>query len=159
MEKKKAKDASKKSAKTTKINKVVKEETKVEEVSVKKVEWDDWLQSVYKNRHYEASIISLDGKMAYPTAYLARYVSDSGNNFVNFSSSAYDAAYSAAISATSEAERIAYFKRAQRILSEECASVFIQDISMLTVYNKHFKGNKEYPLYVMDFTAIQYVAE
>ena len=123
-------------------------------VTVKQVDWPTWLEAVYKDRQYEATVISLDGAMAYPTSYLSRYVSDARNNFINYVSPAYDAVYRHAISTTDENERIAAFKHAQRILNEECASVFIQDISMLTVYNKHYAGHKEYPLYASDFTAI-----
>ncbi len=121
---------------------------------VKQVDWATWLQTVYKDRQYEATVISLDGALAYPTAYLSRYESTARNNFINYTSSAYDAAYQQATTTTDQTERIAGFKLAQRILNEECASVFIQDISMLTVYNKHYAGNKDYPLYASDFTAV-----
>ena len=53
-----------------------------------------------------------------------------------------------------EEERIAYFKQCQQILSDEAASVFLEDISMLSVYNKHFQGFRDYPLYTIDFAAI-----
>ncbi len=121
---------------------------------IKQVDWATWLQNVYKNKEYEATVISFDGHFAYPTAFLSRYCSDAGNNLVGFSNADYDKSYKKAVSTTREEERIAYFKQCQHILSEEAASVFLEDISMLSVYNKHFQGCKDYPLYAIDFSAI-----
>ena len=121
---------------------------------IKQVDWATWLSSVYKARQFEATIISLDGSLAYPTSFLSRYVSTAGNNFVNFKSEKYDSVYKAAISTVDTASKIEGFKALQRILSEEAASVFIQDISEFTVYNKHFAGYRGYPLYVRDFSAV-----
>ena len=122
--------------------------------SIKQIDWASWLQNVYTNRQYESTIISVDGSLAYPTAFLSRYCSSASNNFVNFKSSAYDDMYARAVNTVNEEEKITYFKEAQRILSEEAASVYIEDIATLTVYTKAFAGNKDYPLYVTDFSAI-----
>ncbi len=127
--------------------------------SIKQVDWPTWLQNVYTGRQYEATIISLDGPLAYPTSYLSRYQSGAHNNFVNFASPAYDEVYAKAIASTDDDERVAYFKEAQKILSDEAASVFIEDISNLTVYSKKFAGVRDYPLYATDFSAIYRVSE
>ena len=126
---------------------------------IKQVDWATWLESVYQGREYEATIISLDGSLAYPTSFLSRYVSDASNNFVNFASEAYDEVYAKAIAATTDEERVELFKEAQKILNEESASVYIQDIASFLVYNKNFEGNVRYPLYAKDYTAIYKVAE
>ena len=126
---------------------------------IKQVDWATWLESVYQGREYEATIISLDGSLAYPTSFLSRYVSDASNNFVNFASEAYDEVYAKAIAATNDEERVELFKEAQKILNEESASVYIQDIASFLVYNKNFEGNVRYPLYAKDYTAIYKVAE
>ena len=125
--------------------------------NIEQVDWATWLEKVYSNRDYEATIISLDGSIASPTAFLARYVSDAHNNFVNFSSEAYDEAYAAATAATDEEARAAGFKECQRILNEEAASVYIQDIANILVYNEKFDGYAGYPLYAVDFAAIYQV--
>ncbi|MCR5762328.1 MAG: hypothetical protein K6G00_02970 [Treponema sp.] len=122
--------------------------------SIKQVDWASWLQNVYTDRQYESTIISVDGSLAYPTAFLSRYCSNASNNFVNFKSEAYDAIYEKAVRTVNEEDKIAYFKDAQRILSEESASVYIEDIATLTVYKKEFAGNRDYPLYVTDFSAV-----
>lgn len=122
--------------------------------SIEQVDWATWLENVYRNRQFEATIISLDGSPATPTAFLKRYASDASGNFINFKSEAYDEVYAKAIAATDDAERVELFKEAQKILSEEAASVFIQDISSVTIYNDEFDGIQSYPLYVNDFSAI-----
>lgn len=121
---------------------------------IKQVDWATWLQNVYAGRDFEATVISFDGHFAYPTAFLSRYCSDARNNMINFSNAEYDKAFRRASVASREDERIECFKQCQRILSEEAASVFLEDISMLSVYNKHFQGCKSYPLYAIDFSAI-----
>lgn len=121
---------------------------------IKQVDWATWLQNVYAGRDFEATVISFDGHFAYPTAFLARYCSDAKNNMINFSNAEYDRAYKRGTLAGREDERIECFKQCQKILSEEAASVFLEDISMLSVYNKHFQGCKSYPLYAIDFSAI-----
>ncbi|MCR5605317.1 MAG: hypothetical protein K6F69_00675 [Treponema sp.] len=124
---------------------------------IKLVDWATWLSGVYKGRQYDATIISLDGPLAYPTAFLSRYTSTAGNNFVNFKSSSYDEAYNKAISTINEDEKVQFFKEAQKILNKEAASAFIQDISEFTVYNKKFEGYAGYPLYARDFSAVHMV--
>ncbi len=121
---------------------------------IKQVDWATWLQRVYGEKDYEATVVSFDGHYAYPTAFLARYCSTAKNNMVGFSSAEYDKTYLKAVATTREEERIAFFGKCQKILSEEAASVFLEDISMLSVYNKNFQGCKDYPLYALDLSAI-----
>ncbi len=124
------------------------------DAKIKQVDWATWLQKVYGEKDYEATVVSFDGHYAYPTAFLARYCSDAKNNMVGFVSSDYDKVYRKAVATPREEERIEFFKQCQKILSDEAASVFLEDISMLAVYNKKFQGSKDYPLYVLDLSAI-----
>ena len=43
---------------------------------------------------------------------------------------------------------------AQKILSDDCASVFIQDIDSIIINSPAFGGFKSYPLYVDDYSAL-----
>lgn len=124
------------------------------QAEIKQVDWATWLSNVYKGRQYEATIISLDGSLAYPTAFLSRYVSTAKNNFVNFKSESYDKIYKDAVSTVNDEEKVEYFRTAQKILSDEAASVYLQDISEFAVYSKDFAGYRGYPLYARDFSAI-----
>lgn len=126
-------------------------------MNIEQVDWATWLENVYTNRDYEATIISVDGSIASPTSFLSRYVSDAGNNFVNYSSADFDAAYESAASALSQDDRIAGFKKCEQILTQDAASVYIQDISNILVYTDRFGGFASYPLYATDFAAIYQV--
>ena len=118
------------------------------------VEWDSWLEDVYMGRNYEATVIGVDASTFSPRAMLSRFVSDAGNNFVNFNSSAYDKAYNAAISSTDDAVVTENFKECERILANEAANVYIQDLPNLVAVNNKFGGYEFYPLYVMDFSKL-----
>ena len=128
-------------------------------MKIQEVDWPTWLEKVYTNRDYEATIISVDGSIASPTAFLARYVSTAHNNFVNFNSADFDAVYAKAVAAVGQAERVQLFKEAQKVISDEAASVYIQDISNILVYTSAFTGFKDYPLYAVDFAAIARAAK
>lgn len=124
---------------------------------IEQVDWATWLESCYMNRQYEATVISVDGAVAYPTAFLERYLSDSSSNFVNYRSETFDKAYRAACAETDDARKAELFREAQKILSDEAASVYIQDMSSINLYNKKFEGFAAYPLYACDFAAIYQV--
>jgi peptide/nickel transport system substrate-binding protein len=122
--------------------------------AIKLVDWATWLSVVYQGRQYEATIISLDAPTISPRGFLARYHSANRSNFVNFKSDAYDRVYDAVLTETDENKRIALYKQAQRILSEEAASVYIQDIIGFQAFPKDCDGFVNYPLYVLDFSTV-----
>ena len=122
---------------------------------IEQIEWNSWLSDVYSQRNYEATVVGVDASVLSPTALLSRFVSDAGNNFVNFRSDAYDAAYAAAMAATDDAEKTAYFKECERILAEEAANVYIQDLPEYVALNNRFTGYTFYPLYVQNIATIR----
>ncbi len=124
---------------------------------IKQVDWATWLETIYQNREFEATIISLTGSVPYPSFFLSRYTSDSDSNFINYKSEAFDTAFANAVAEADQDKKVELFKEAQKVLSDESASVFIQDISSFLVYNKEFAGNVNYPLYATDFSAIYHV--
>ena len=126
-------------------------------MNINQVDWATWLENVYTNRDYEATIVSVDGAIASPTAFLSRYRSDAGNNFVNFQSEEFDQHYAAATEAIDEAVREQEFKACEKVLTENAASVYLQDIANILVYDKKFDGYAGYPLYAVDFSAIYQV--
>lgn len=121
---------------------------------IKQVDWAAWLSEVYMKRDYEATIISVDAPLATGEAFLSRYVSDASDNFVNFKSSEFDKAFCALQEAKSEQEKAFCTTAAVKILIGEAASVWIEDIEQVTVYNKRFEGFRSYPLFAIDFSAI-----
>lgn len=128
-------------------------------MNINQVDWATWLENTYTNRDYEATIVSVDGSIASPTAFLSRYRSDASNNFVNYSSETFDEHYAAAAAAVDESVRQQEFKACQQELTADAASAYIQDVANIVVYNKKFDGFQSYPLYAIDFSAIYQVQE
>jgi len=121
--------------------------------TIRLVDWATWLSEVHQGRRYQATIISVDSRTVSPRGFLERFVSDAGGNFVNFSNPDFDRVFSAALIEPDEARRIALYKEAQRIISEDAASVFIQDILGFRVFPRgRFGGVVNFPLHVMDFS-------
>jgi peptide/nickel transport system substrate-binding protein len=123
--------------------------------AIKLVDWATWLNDVYMGRKFQATIISLDANTVSPRSFLSRYRSDAGSNFINFKSTAFDQVYDAAQITADEDKRIILYKEAQQIISNEAASVYIQDILGFKAFRKAaFRGVLNYPLYVVDFASI-----
>lgn len=125
-------------------------------VKIKLVDWSTWLSEVYTERNYEATVIGLDSNLA-PKDLLARYGSDAGNNFVNYSNSQYDDVLKKAIATTDEKEKEEYYKQLQTLLADDSASVYLQDPALLVAVNKRVSGYQFYPVYVQDMSCISIV--
>ncbi|GHV33910.1 diguanylate phosphodiesterase [Clostridia bacterium] len=123
--------------------------------TIKQVDWPTWLSETYAGRDYQATVISVGGASLSPKAELSRYQSAAAGNFINFASPDFDAKYAAASSELDDGTRVTLYKEAQAILSDEAASVFVQDIAGLTALAKSFDGLTSYPVYgVNDFSTI-----
>ena len=123
--------------------------------NIQEIEWNSWVSDVYSGRQYEATVVGIDASTLSASALLSRYVSDNGKNFVNFKSEAYDTAYANAQSATDDSVKTKFYKECETILSQEAASVYIQDLPEFVVLNKKFTGYVFYPLYVQDIAKIK----
>ena len=124
--------------------------------NIRLVEWASWIADVYQGRRYTATIISLDAVTASPRSFLARYRSNAGSNFLNFKSDEFDRVYDLAQHELDEDRRAALYREAQRIISDEAAAVYIQDILGFKVFPKgRFEGVLNYPLYVVDFAPLR----
>ncbi len=136
---------------------VLKEEYKAigVDAEIELIEWNSWLSDVYSGREFEATVIGVDASTLSPRALLGRFVSDAGNNFVNFNSKEYDEAYSAALASTDDAKQTEYYKQCEEILAKEAANVYIQDPAELVAINKKFTGYEFYPLYAQDISKIR----
>ena len=120
--------------------------------TIRLVDWATWLSEVYRGRNYQTTIISLDAGNVSPRSFLSRYLSGDDANFVNFKNPDYDRVYSAALVERDGEKRIALYREAQRIISDNAASVYIQDILGFRAFSAgRFGGTVNYPLYVIDF--------
>ncbi|MCL2761959.1 MAG: ABC transporter substrate-binding protein [Treponema sp.] len=125
-------------------------------VSIQLVDWAAWLSDVYFGRAYQATIISLDSPIVSPKGFLSRYHSGDTSNFINFASADFDRIYDAILVEMDEGKRIALYKEAQRVISANAASVYIQDILGFQIFRAGaYSGAVSYPLYVIDFASIR----
>jgi len=125
------------------------------DVKIKLVDWSTWLSDVYFGRHYQATIISLDSPSVAARGFLKRYRSDDGSNFINYNNSEFDEVFMAALTETDNFKRMEFYKKAQRIIAQDAASVYIQDILyFITFRNGSYTGAVDYPLYVIDFASL-----
>ncbi len=127
--------------------------------TINQVEWNTWLEDVYRGRKYQTTIVSFDAHGVAASDMLARFQSDNGKNISNFASEAYDKAYKAAVSTTDDAAQTESFKECEKILTEEAANVYIQDVASFVAMGSDFYGYEFYPLYVADFSKIFKIAE
>ena len=123
---------------------------------IEQIEWASWLSDVYAGRNYEATIIGLDAKLA-ARDVLERYQSSAGNNFLNYKNDKFDELFTKAITTVNEDEKISYYKELQTILTEDAASVYIQDPALLVAVDKDLGGYTFYPVYVLDMSKVYYV--
>ncbi|MCL2185635.1 MAG: ABC transporter substrate-binding protein [Treponema sp.] len=127
---------------------------------IKLVDWGTWLSDVYFGRHYEATIISLDSPIVSPRSFLSRYYSNNGSNFLNFNSSDFDRLYDESLAQTDDEKLIGLYKEMQKIIADNAASVFIQDILYFIAFSggtnakTKYTGALDYPLYVIDFASL-----
>ncbi|MCR5791221.1 MAG: ABC transporter substrate-binding protein [Lachnospiraceae bacterium] len=119
------------------------------------VEWNTWLSDVYTGRQFDATVIGVDASHMTARALLERFVSDADNNFINFSDPAYDETFQKAVSTADDAESTGYYQELERILSEDAANVYLQDMAEFVALNKKFEGYTFYPMYIQDIARIK----
>ena len=128
--------------------------------AIKLVDWSTWLRDVYRERNYQATIISVDSSVVTPGGFLNRYYSGNGNNFINFANDDFDSVYNSLLTQSDSETRNQLYREAQRIITNNAASVFIQDILYYNVFKKDvYAGAENYPLYVIDFSTIYRINE
>lgn len=118
-----------------------------------------WLSDVYSDRNYEATVVGVDASSLTAAALLSRFESTASNNFINFNDPAYDEAYEAAAASADDDEKTGYYKECEKILAEDAANVYIQDLPSFVALNKKYGGYEFYPLYVQDFAKLYIVDE
>ena len=123
--------------------------------NIKLVEWDSWLSDVYNDRKFQSTVVGVDASSLTASALLQRFTSDSSKNFINYSNPAYDEAFNKAKSATDDDEKTKYYKECERILSEDAANVYIQDLPEFVAISNKFTGYEFYPLYVQDMSKVR----
>lgn len=124
-------------------------------VKIETVEWAVWLDRIYKGRDYDLTIIGLDGKLN-PYDILNKYLSDARNNFFNYKSEAFDETLKAAVKEIDDAKQVELYKKAQTILAQDAAAVYIMDPNLNVALSNKLAGYKQYPLYVQDLSTVYF---
>ncbi|MFP4643171.1 MAG: ABC transporter substrate-binding protein [Spirochaetales bacterium] len=123
------------------------------DVDIEVVEFGIWLDDVYTDRDYEATLIDFTGKLD-PYPILRRYVSDYDRNFLNHDDPDYDEIIETALRETDEADRTEHYREAQRLVTEETPAVFMYDYQNIWALNPDFEGYTAYPFFFHDLTEI-----
>ena len=124
--------------------------------TIKGVEWNTWLEDVYKGRQYTATISGITCDMT-PGYLLNRFQTTSSKNFINFASAEYDETYAKAQAAQDLKEKAGYYAQLQQILCDEAGSAFLQVPANMTAISKRLEGYKFYPIYVQDMSTVKVV--
>jgi peptide/nickel transport system substrate-binding protein len=120
------------------------------------VDWETWLNDVYGNRDFEATVVGFDSSILAASGMLARWVSDNGKNMINYNNPEYDQTYAAAQATTDDAEQTQLYKKCLEILSDTAANVYLQDMADFVAINPGLEGFQFYPLYVIDMSLLSW---
>jgi peptide/nickel transport system substrate-binding protein len=125
------------------------------DVTIDSVEWGTWLQNVYTDRNYQATVIGLTGKVD-PYAVMFRYTSGYKKNFFNYTDDAYDALLKQASVATDQTKYVSLLKQAQQLATKDAAAIWICDPEMTVAVRKNLKGYKFYFAGYYDFASLYF---
>ena len=127
-------------------------------VTLNQVEWSTWLQDVYKGGNFQATVIGFDGTLA-PSDWLKKYVTDDAKNFMHYSNTEYDDVFNTAYTTVDDDVKVENYKKAQRILAEDAAAVYIEDPANLVAVSKKFGGYTFYPTAAEDMSLLYQVEQ
>lgn len=125
------------------------------QLDIEMVEWGVWLDRIYKGRDFEMTAIDFTGKLS-PYDILNRYVGDASNNFMNFKNAEYDELMINVLKENDVQKQIDIYHRAQEILTEEAAAVYIADYQFIWILNPNLEGYKLYPIFFHDMSEVKY---
>ncbi len=125
------------------------------EAEIEKVDWNTWLSDVYVKRNYDATVIGVDAANLSANALLSRFETTAGDNFTNYSNTSFDKTFEEATKASDDSVATQKYKECAKILNEDAANVYIQDLPDFVALNKKYTGFEFYPLYVLDVSKIK----
>ena len=123
---------------------------------VVEVEWETWVKDIYKGRNYQTTVSGIAASDMTAREMLERYTTPHSKNFINFSNAEFDDVVSRAVTTMKMEEQVALYQRAQEILNEQAASLWLQDLCDLVVMDPALDGMTFYATYVLDMSTIYY---
>lgn len=124
------------------------------QADIQLIEWAQWLEDVYNNADYEATVIGHSGKLD-PQDFLSRFTTTYSHNYFKYANPSYDEKVARAASVTDTNQRAELYKECQQILVDDAASVFIQDPSILYAVNSKLSGMQIYPVTFFDMGSLR----
>ncbi len=125
---------------------------------IKLIEWTSWVNDAYRGRQFQTTVVGLDANLA-PSDVLKRYQTTASSNFLSYSNEEFDRIFALAVAESDDAAKIAYYKQLQEILTNDAASVYIQDPASYVAVGKKLAGYTFYPVYVQDMSKVYYVKQ
>ncbi len=114
------------------------------------VEWSTWLDEVYTGHSYDLTVVGHTGRLD-PATLLARYASDSSENYFNYANDEVDELLELYRGELDEEVRLGYIERIQRILAEEVPALYIQTPVMVYLAQAGVSGFALYSVDVYEF--------
>jgi len=126
--------------------------------TINQVEWSTWLSEVYQGGKFQATVIGFDATLM-PGEFMMRYKSDSSKNFMHYVNEEYDTVFEEAYATVDDAKKVELYKKAQMILAQDAAAVYIEDPANLVAVSSEFAGYTFYPTSAEDMSLPYKVAE
>ena len=123
-------------------------------VTINQVEWSSWVSDVYQGRDYQSTVIGFDISSLSPATWYKRYYTDSSNDFTNFSDASYDEVYGKALATIDHDEKHQLYGELQ-ILTDQAASVFIEDPADFIAVSNKYTGYQSYPVSAIDLSLVK----
>jgi len=124
--------------------------------NVQEVAWETWVSDVYKGSQFEGTVSGIAASNMTAREMLERYTTGHSKNFIKFSNQEFDDVVSRAMTTMDMDEQVTLYKRAQEILNEQAASLWLQDLCDLVVMDPKLDGMTFYATYVLDMSTIYY---
>lgn len=124
-------------------------------INIHTVEWGFWLSDVYTGRKYDLTVTGHTGRLD-PYALLARYHSESKENYMNYKNERVDEILTQVQQERDEQQRLKLYQELQQILAEDVPALYIQSPIGLTVTAANVAGYQSYPIDIYEMKDVYF---
>ena len=122
--------------------------------NVEIVEWATWLDEVYTGRVYDLTVVGHTGRLD-PITLLARYGSESSENYFNYSSDVVDGLIADYRGQLDEEKRADDVRQIQEQLAQDVPALYIQSPVMVYLADAGLEGFVQYPIDIYEFKDVK----
>ena len=112
---------------------------------------------MYNGRNYDLTVVGHTGRLD-PYVLLARYQSDSSENYFNYSNPEVDELLSGYKSEKDEAKRTEMVQQVEEILAEDVPAYYIQTPITLYVTSSAVEGFEIYPIDIYEMKDVSFAS-